>query len=1493
MSGTTQAVKNAAAALKKAADPWNKEDRETAERIVSAAISLTDTTSLDQGVLDMLSGLLRRPFAELYLSHSGTALRLSAALFTTIVHDRIAQSRKARDSQGIRSWEHLTASSRITWKLTATVGNSFDAEIIDHSSSPPDRVKTAVAQAFYAVICAAFFSATPPIPVSTHSVTLRVSAYSLLSLTADGCFENKNKLRDSRLLGGAKLGRAITLTKDYLALEQLLILLAYLLPPIDAREGGRAERVGFLRDCFSDSTKSGKDLIELLKYVASPEWEITSDKIVDILARDISVAQPFMMKIFTLNGSSLRLSPANRFYLDRTSDGKIEEMHVPYDSIRQVDISSSGTVVAQLASPPQSHETLRVISNGIVIKMTIVIPPKDVEHFIRTLRIRGMTSRLKLDGMRIRQATERTSVNISPTRLEFQSSAQGITSYESRVKVIEEGVLQASDPGDDIVPHFDVSIDKMQHESPLLVKECPSLPDLPSVPAPVITQGTKVDHDGGRDHGPSASRHQLSSVHEDSQKCPATPSLAPGPPLSPRGTDPPLLRSPRASGTPYSCHNGDRVSPAHSSSSGHSYHGHPSDKDLSDAIFGASDEELSSLSDTEPFICTVAPSAESIQSQRDNSKRRSRSRSQRHRHSRLSARPTFPASDLTQTQDPSPEQKLVPMVKGLRVMDSQEAARDKSSNTATKRKKIVLESEDEMEDANHDLPVVKESSPMPPNLVLEKRVSPIKDYSTITTTERSGAALERPGRARGSTGSPTVRAAVESKSKPLTILDQSGPNDVNAEEVNGGSNGGSSSSLNDRSRKRTPGEVVDEGQGAIRTAELTHKPLDTKGDIQVTSPEHGPPRKRARREPENVPVPHKRPHTRKKGPSTSQPRVPSRVRKTYKNRRKKESSPGHYVNRDIDYDEIPPSTAVLNSPSAKGCTFPLTKAGDIPPASRTLRMKGGGRKTIQTSFPTIGLGPVDEDEMPNSKRRKKQKSNQADPCPIQVPPAAAVLDDEDPIRSFSSPPSELLSLAVDAVKSEPQVLDIFGADVHSDCPAEPDSLVKSLNITPTTATTRRMIAETPSDVTSQPIACDTMSRPSIPEDAGTSAEILFTSFPATTNNKAQGSSMAPTDLNYLDGPTIIDEPSESLQAEKSIAISKPAVEVIDLTDTPSPMPSAREAEKIASSPNVPTSSPSSPKGRTSDDITDTSVLDLADAKYRDFVVPLDSSFCLPSIKPSRLTRAPTPPPPPRTKSKNVTFAAPLEEVLEERPGIQKSPAEVVAPPTMNDSDDCMELAPELARYEGSPSPVGGSNYRRGKRPIVEPHSTPPSPHPASRLSMTVEPPSLFSSSLPLRQSRSYLTEAPLFTAAYTKQKTRARNTSPSPSITAESSYLSSIMAVLDEIHAIIKGNVQARFERLNGHTVKLRELILAQTRADLTALLDKYITVFNNLVSLEAKYGAFSGRRIATLSRARDANAQDLASLRARIQTHDRVMQVHARHSFTVRPLPDSIRRWL
>ncbi len=73
----------------------------------------------------------------------------------------------------------------------------------------------------------------------------------------------------------------------------------------------------------------------------------------------------------------------------------------------------------------------------------------------------------------------------------------------------------------------------------------------------------------------------------------------------------------------------------------------------------------------------------------------------------------------------------------------------------------------------------------------------------------------------------------------------------------------------------------------------------------------------------------------------------------------------------------------------------------------------------------------------------------------------------------------------------------------------------------------------------------------------------------------------------------------------------------------------------------------------------------------------------------------------------------------------------------------------------------------------------------------------------------------------------------------------------------------------------------------------KSIVAFNDLVTLEAKYGAFSRRRIAAFTQAQDADTQNLSHLRAQIQTHDRAMQVHARHTFSIGPLPGAVRRWL
>jgi hypothetical protein len=250
------------------------------------------------------------------------------------------------------------------------------------------------------------------------------------------------------------------------------------------------------------------------------------------------------------------------------------------------------------------------------------------------------------------------------------------------------------------------------------------------------------------------------------------------------------------------------------------------------------------------------------------------------------------------------------------------------------------------------------------------------------------------------------------------------------------------------------------------------------------------------------------------------------------------------------------------------------------------------------------------------------------------------------------------------------------------------------------------------------------------------------------------------------------------------------------------------------------------------------MLDLTDTKYRDFEVSLNSSFCLPSTRTSSIKRPPTPPPP-RTKRKSVTFAAPLEKVVEEPLGTQAALAETVVPTIMDQWNELeyLESTPELAR--GNVSSRVDSFHCLGKRLTIEPQPSGLSQHPAS---LTAKPRSLLSSPLTLRQSGPYPTEAPPSTAARAKQKHRARDTSPSPSTRAEStalgSYLIPIMAVgplcvtvyrafdassqvLDEIHAVIKSNIHTRFKSFNSHVVELRRQILAQTQADLTALLDE------------------------------------------------------------------------
>jgi hypothetical protein len=124
------------------------------------------------------------------------------------------------------------------------------------------------------------------------------------------------------------------------------------------------------------------------------------------------------------------------------------------------------------------------------------------------------------------------------------------------------------------------------------------------------------------------------------------------------------------------------------------------------------------------------------------------------------------------------------MVKGLKVMDSQDTGRDKfglGAATAVKRKKIVLESEEES-DAENGVPLEKSPSMSTSNPNPEKRVSRRKGHRMVTTVQTRAAALGRPKRACVPTRSSTLGVNVEPKARSSAVVDQSGSNKVKAEK---------------------------------------------------------------------------------------------------------------------------------------------------------------------------------------------------------------------------------------------------------------------------------------------------------------------------------------------------------------------------------------------------------------------------------------------------------------------------------------------------------------------------------------------------------------------------------------------------------------------------------------------------------------------------------------------------------------------------------------
>ncbi|TFK54143.1 hypothetical protein OE88DRAFT_1642744 [Heliocybe sulcata] len=450
-------VKSALTALKKAAPKAKvkKEITDTIERVSASLPVLTYTTptSLEY---DNLTSRLRRPFLLLYETVAVPALNLSAAIFHEVATKKIAHLLKIGDTEKARRWE-----------LVAAAVLSGVLDFLDEQ--PEEKTKDAIATAFYPVICDAFLPKDPAVAIRL-SITLRSTAYTVLSDAAASFPKNQEKLRSSKIMGGKRLGAILYQTKEYLVLESLLTLLGRVIPANTAPNAKKSQRTEFLRQVFflpcpTGKHAMGKELMDIMENAPMTDWDNTIMTAVDVLARaDISNPQPFGLDVIHACAIAFpQPTPSDRLYVDRFSffaniaseEDAYDTMQVPYTSVLGIAISrehgppASSVTVTLAVAPTVAEEPMKIPADA-PLTFVFDVQNNDLERFMRAIESRGLKARLIEKG----KPPKHTRISLTQTsaRLEFTSEGDPVNAhptFEDKVKTVQQ-IYKTNETSDDV-----------------------------------------------------------------------------------------------------------------------------------------------------------------------------------------------------------------------------------------------------------------------------------------------------------------------------------------------------------------------------------------------------------------------------------------------------------------------------------------------------------------------------------------------------------------------------------------------------------------------------------------------------------------------------------------------------------------------------------------------------------------------------------------------------------------------------------------------------------------------------------------------------------------------------------------------------------------------------------------------------------------------------------------------------------------------------------
>ncbi|KIK59683.1 hypothetical protein GYMLUDRAFT_261691, partial [Collybiopsis luxurians FD-317 M1] len=379
------------------------------ESILASLSALTDlvessASSPSRSSVDNLCVFLRKSLIQLYKDFLLDSLQFIAALVNGIHRHKIAHKRHCD------LWEK--------------VQKAIISGLIDYLDviSPNDNRQTfeTIAHCMYPVLCEHYLSFSESCYKDVGS-KLRQEVYLLLQASTLDYPPNQSKLRDPKLLGGARYGWALSRTKEYVTQEVLLELYNHICPPRAMADKYKSFIDSVFDPALFPSHQSLKAIV--ISIHNANDWDKASTRLVHTLARmDITFPQPVMISNPSISGNCP--CPSQVIYADceglaynvEVGDER-DSFHIAYKNITKISYSrhSAPTVTFsfEIKFPTNIDGTFQ---HERQVTLSFDVPQVNRERFLESLRTGGLSSLMGNDARKISLVDGEVSMPFSLTQ---------------------------------------------------------------------------------------------------------------------------------------------------------------------------------------------------------------------------------------------------------------------------------------------------------------------------------------------------------------------------------------------------------------------------------------------------------------------------------------------------------------------------------------------------------------------------------------------------------------------------------------------------------------------------------------------------------------------------------------------------------------------------------------------------------------------------------------------------------------------------------------------------------------------------------------------------------------------------------------------------------------------------------------------------------------------------------------------------------------------